>query len=66
VIGGNVQNSVSLTVVPLKRGRVQPNEIRKWFGVFKLKAPSDPAASIAKVEFACLGKADVDACLSAL
>jgi hypothetical protein len=66
VIGGNVQNSVSLTVVPLRGGKVQPNEIRNWFGVFKLKAPSDPAASIDKVEFACLGKANVEACLAAL
>jgi Uncharacterized protein conserved in bacteria (DUF2272) len=66
VIGGNVQNSVSLTVVPLRRGKVQPNEIRKWFGVFKLKAPSDPASAIDKVEFTCLGKADVEACLGAL
>ncbi|HEY8566366.1 MAG TPA: DUF2272 domain-containing protein [Beijerinckiaceae bacterium] len=64
LIGGNVENSVTLTVAPARDGRIEPNAARRWFGVFRLKAPSDPDAAIDKVGFACLGRPDAKACLA--
>lgn len=66
LIGGNVQNAVSLTVAPLRVGRIEPNAFRRWFGLFKLRAPADAAAGLDRVRFTCLGKPDVEACLNGL
>jgi hypothetical protein len=65
LIGGNVMNTVALTVAPADAlGRIRPNAQRNWFGVMKLNAPDDPRAGLRETEWACLGKApDVIACL---
>lgn len=66
VIGGNVENAVALTVLPVERGRVKATPHRRWFGVMRLRAPADERAGLARVGFACLGRPDVERCLDEL
>lgn len=57
LIGGNVRNAVSLSIITRNRaGRIIPHEQRPWFGLMKLNAPADAKAGLAKTPWQCLGQ----------
>ena len=65
-IGGNVENAVTLSVLPARGGRLVPTPLRPWFTVLKLRAPADPRAVLGQARFRCLGRAEVERCIDEL
>lgn len=68
LIGGNVRNAVSLSIIARNRaGTIIPHGQRPWFGLMKLNAPVDAKAGLAKTPWQCLGqKSQTMACLKNL
>lgn len=68
LIGGNVQNAVTMTIAPRARnGAALATPQRPWFGIMKLNAPPDAAAKLARTPWQCLGKKNkIESCLQNL
>ncbi|MGL4323027.1 MAG: DUF2272 domain-containing protein [Beijerinckiaceae bacterium] len=66
LIGGNVNNAVTLTVAPRNRdGTIKATQQRPWFGLMQLNAPPDPKGGLARTPWRCLGQpAPIRACLA--
>jgi hypothetical protein len=55
-IGGNVENAVTATVTPLRRGRLMRTAVRPWSAALTMGEPYDPCARIEAVDLKGWGK----------